>query len=94
MATKLASQDAGSARPVILKKTLFFFTLLLSSSAVLMAQARTGDPLPGLSAEEAAQFDASSDAFAEADSVKGNFTSPVFGPEPSAGLGPRFNMVS
>jgi hypothetical protein len=102
MTRKLASQDAGNARPSILVKTVFFVSLLLSGSAVLMAQSdnfqpgppRAGGPLPGLTDDEQKLFTASTAAFMEADSVKGGFVSPVFGVEQSAGLGPRFNMVS
>jgi len=100
MAAKLASQDAGIGRPGFPGKTVLLLGLLLPC-AVAMAQSdgiqagppRAGGNLPGLTAEELAQFVASTAAFVEADSVKGAFVSPVFGVEKSAGLGPRFNMV-
>jgi CxxC motif-containing protein (DUF1111 family) len=57
------------------------------------AASRAGGPLPGMTPEETQLFAAAAGTFVELDSVSGTFVSPVFGPETSKGLGPRFNSI-
>ena len=77
-----------------MKRKIFLITILTLSmasyaQAELLVQPRAGGPIPGLTANELAYFNAGQEVFLEEDSVSGT--------EPGAegvGLGPRFNMTS
>jgi len=60
-------------------------TPFVKDPGVRNGDAGAGGPLPGLNTDETTFFDAAKEVFSEVDSVSG-------GPEPGAGLGPRFNM--
>lgn len=74
---------------VILMMNVFLFSSVNTAQGFTADPPRAGDPLPGLTPHELANFEIGKDAFLELSSVSGNEPG-----VPDGGLGPRFNLNS